>query len=163
MSANIKHSEFRTYLSMIEGSVDANIWRHGYSVIDGVETDIMKNGEVSCAFFVSSLLKIFDLVDKYHATVKSTVEDMERNGWDRVEDEPQAGDVILWGPRPGTADRNDHLGFYIGDSRVVSNNYVSSKPEAGGKPEVHDWKYEGHPDGVRPLVAIYRGRHLFGS
>lgn len=163
MSVDIKPGGFQTYLSMIEHSVDANTWRHGYLIVEGKEEDIMKNGQVSCAFFVSSILKIFGLVDRYHATVKSTIDDIERNGWHKVEGEPQPGDVLLWGPRPGMGDQNYHVGFYIGDDRSVSNNYVSSRPEAGGKPEVHHWRYVGHPDGERPLLAIYRGKHLFDS
>lgn len=162
MSVDVKPSDFKTYLSMINGSVDANTWRHGYSVVDGVETDIMKNGELSCAYFVSSILKIFSLVDNYHATVGATVGDMERNNWEKVE-KPEAGDVLLWAPRSSDPDNNEHLGFYIGDEKVITNNYVGSNSEAGGRPEIVHWLYEGHPDGARPLLAIYRGKHLFKS
>lgn len=161
MNPTINESKFHTYVAMINNSVGANTWRHGYATVDGSEKDIMKNGEVSCAFFVSSILRIFSLIDDFHATVKSTLADMERNGWQKV-DAPEVGDVLLWGPRPNGIG-NAHLGFYVGEDKAVSNNFITTQPEVGGAPAVHHWLYEGHPDGERPLIAIYRGKQLFLS
>lgn len=160
--SSVQKREFDTYLAMINNSTGSNSWRNIYAVVNGEKKDVTKNGELSCSYFVSSILKIFSLVDNYHATVSVTVEDMERNNWEKVE-KPEPGDVLLWAPRSSDPDNNEHLGFYIGDEKVVTNNYVSSKPEAGGRPEMVHWLYEGHPDGTRELVAVYRGKHLFKS
>lgn len=154
-------ADFQTYLKMIEGSVGANTWRHGMAYVDGQLTDMTNNGELSCVLFISSILKIFDVIETYHANVDSTLRDMERSGWTKV-DQPEPGDVVVLGPKPD-GEQHLHPGFYIGDEKIVVNNYVRSQPEKGGCPEVVDWLHRDHPDGERPLVAIYRGKHLFKS
>lgn len=76
---NVQKREFETYLAMVNNSEGSNSWRNIYAVIGGEKKDVAKNGELSCAYFVSCILKIFSLVDNYHATVGATIEDMERN------------------------------------------------------------------------------------
>lgn len=147
---------FQTYLSMVENSVGSKTFSHGYAQVDGQPTDVMRVGELSCAFFVSSLLKIFDVIGSMHATVASTVKDLEESSWHKV-NSAEPGDVIVWKPIlfPG-GERHEHIGFALTDSQAVSNDYKS------GSPQKHDLL--STPDGTtRQIETIYRGRHLFES
>lgn len=148
--------EFDTYTAMVNNSVGSNSWRNIYAVVAGSKQDVANNGEFSCTYFVSSVLKIFSLVENYHATVMRTIEDMEKSGWQKV-DKPEIGDVILWGKKENGS--NEHLGIYIGDDKTVSNSLTN----IGWNPAIHNWLYEDEPENKRPLLGIYRGKHLFKS
>jgi len=39
---------------------------------------------LDCAFFVSSILLMFGLIKKNHATVKNTLADMQKSGWQKI-------------------------------------------------------------------------------
>ena len=52
---------FDTYIVVIKNSVGSNIFRNSYAKVNGKKKDILKNGKVSCAFFVSSILALFPL------------------------------------------------------------------------------------------------------
>lgn len=140
---------FDTYLAMINNAVGSQMFKNGYAEIDGVKEDIMKNGELSCAFFVSSILAIFNLIDEPHATVKSTVKKMEEAGWQKIDD-LKPGNVLVWADVDfGAGDLHSHIGFYVGNDEAVSNNF---KTKSISK---HHFKYEGSELGERPITAIY--------
>ncbi len=89
------------------------MWRHLYvKDQDNNEIDATEDGNKSCAYMVSSVLCIFQLIDKPHATVKTTLEHMVEAGWQKI-DKPIKGAVIHW---------EEHLGFYLSDDFVVSNS-----------------------------------------
>lgn len=48
----------RSFLSMIENSVDRQ-YQSLYFFVDGVSTDILNGGDVSCAVYVSHILMSF--------------------------------------------------------------------------------------------------------
>jgi len=145
----IKPLLFETYLAMINNAVGSQMFKNGYVEIDGVKTDVLKDGELSCAIFVSSILSIFNLIDEPHATVKSTVKKMEEAGWQKTE-ELKPGCVLVWGEVDfGAGDLHSHIGFYVGNNEAVSNNF---KTKAIAK---HHFKYEGSDLGERPITAIY--------
>jgi len=117
---------------MIKNSPKTRMFRNLFVINEkGEKLDALKNGDVACAFFVSSILKIFSLIDWPHATVDSTVRDMLDNGWRKTK-KLKPGNVLLWG-------RNErgrrHLGFYIGKNKAISN---SSKK---GYPVIHHFTY----------------------
>src|SRR5579872_5361294 len=89
----LRRINFKTYLHMLGAAVGSSMFRHWYveSQQQG-EFDAMKDGENSCAFFVSSILRIFDKVSAIHGTVESTVRDLQDSGWQTVS-EPKEGDV----------------------------------------------------------------------
>ena len=106
----------------------------------------MRNGELSCAFFVSGILKMFDLASGLHGTVDGTVKDLEKSGWQKI-DKPEIGSVIVWeGKEYDDGEIHKHIGFYIGDDQAISN---STKQ---GFPVKHEWTF----DGKRIIEAIYR-------
>ncbi len=89
------------------------MWQHLYVVdTDGIEQDVMNNGELSCAYMVSSVLTIFQLIDMPHATVRTTLERMHQTGWYQI-DAPVEGAVVVW---------DEHIGFYVADEWVISNS-----------------------------------------
>lgn len=103
----------KNFQSFIEALPGSSMWRHLYvSDQNGDEIDVTENGNKSCAYMVSSVLCIFQLIDKPHATVKTTLEHMIESGWQKI-DKPVKGAVVHW---------NEHLGFYLTDDFVISNN-----------------------------------------
>ncbi len=144
----IKIHFFETYLAVIRNSVGSNIFRNFYLELDGVKMDATKNGVVSCAFFVSSILNMFShlkLIKEPHLTVKSTVKDLLKSGWKEIS-KPRPGAVLVWEEKESHGGRNRHIGFYIGDGRAVSND-----PDAG-MPDMHHWTF-GEKDG-RPVRKV---------
>jgi len=129
---------------MVQGSVWSHTWQHAYFSINGKKKDLVVGGSVACAFFVSSILKLFNLVDGVHLTVASTLADMERAGWKKVRT-PKPGCVLLWEPRQQSDGIHTHLGFYIGRDQAVSNDWEKRLPAK------HHWTYRGK----RKVLAVY--------
>jgi len=119
-----------TYLAFIKGSVGAKSYQSNFAKIGGKKVDLVKKGRLSCAFFVSSVLKTFNLIAELHTTVDGTIKDMEKSGWYVIET-PKIGSVLLWEKERG----NKHLGFYIKKDRAISNNKKTSCPS------IHHWTY----------------------
>lgn len=135
------------YLSLVRGSVGANLFRHIFATVDGARRDLTEDGNLSCAFFVSCILALVGRIDAPHSTVVSTVRAMEAAGWVRVETTPQAGDILVWEPAlQGGRVPHSHIGFAVGGERAISNDYAT------GTPSEHHWTYEG----ARRVEAIYR-------
>jgi hypothetical protein len=127
---------YKNYLAFIDELPGSRIWRHLYAVNpDGKEVDL-SNGVNSCAYMVSSVLHIFGWIDQPHATVKSTIREMENTGWRKVTT-PEPGDIILW---------DGHVGFYLADNNVISTNSDSGQVERHGLTM---------SDGRRPLAYYH--------
>jgi hypothetical protein len=140
-----------SYLAAIRNSVGTRLFRNFYAEVDGKRRDVMRDGDLSCAFFVSSVLVMFGLLKKVHATVKCTVADLEKSGWQSVR-VPRAGDVLVWEPViDERGESHAHIGFALGNGMAISNASAPGVPERhsvtfgtrGGKPR-------------RRIEAIYR-------
>lgn len=120
---------FRTYLAMIVGSVGSNQYRFLYVCSPDGSKDVIGDGDLACAYFVSSIPTLFGLMnDGVHTTVDETICDLESSGWEKIQS-PRPRCIVIWGkkfrsPPPG----HRHIGFYIGDDKVVSNDFVSGSP-----------------------------------
>ncbi len=124
-----------TYLQMIKNSLGSKSFRNVYAIVNNKKTDITKNGDSSCALFVSSILVIFKLIKEMHVTVNGTIKDMRENGWQEIK-KPKEGCILVWKEKE-TGEKHKHIGFYIGDNKAISN---SSKR---GYPTKHNWaKYD---------------------
>lgn len=113
-----------SYLAAIENSIGSGIFRNLFYKVNGKTIDVLEDGRLSCAVFVSSLLFLFGLISGRHATVASTLEDMQRAGWRRMK-RPRRGAIILWDFEKysdGTRGKNRHLGFYLDSETAVSNS-----------------------------------------
>ncbi len=137
----------RTYLQMIQNSLGTKMFRNVY-VDDGQGSkDILNNGELSCAVYVSAVLLLNALIERPHATVSSLERTMKQKGWQTVpENQVKAGDIIVWEHATFSAgDAHRHIGFYIGKGVAISNHYEK------GYPVEHDWKKDN-----RGVEKIYR-------
>ncbi len=143
----------QTYLSVISGAVGTTMFQHSYLEDDNhIACDILNSGELSCAFFVTSILKMFDLISTQHATVASTLKDMESVGWIQI-DKPRIGSVIFWEPQMNSdGTLHGHVGFCVGDEEAISNSTSQHTPQR------HHITYgEEHP---RKIISILWHKRL---
>ncbi len=125
MAKKPKLEIFTSYLKTIENSVDSNIFRNLYYKIGRKTIDVLDNGDLSCANYVTTILYIFDLIKDRHTTVIGTVDDMSESGWYQIK-KPKKGAIILWGYKKkddGTQGKHRHVGFYI-DKKIAISNYA---------------------------------------
>lgn len=134
----------KTYLKLIRNSVGTKMFRNFYLEQDSATFDATRGGELSCAYYVSGLLVIFQLIKSVHGTVTSTEKDLETSGWVKT-DKPVPGDVIIWEPMDNDSDSNKHIGFYIGKNKAISNSSTKRKVI------IHDWTYNN----TRKIKSIY--------
>lgn len=128
---------YETYFAVIKNSIGTKLFQNLYARIGGKRTDIMRDGELSCAFFASSLLVLFGLIKEIHATVKGTVKDMKKSGWIQIK-EPKVGSILVWEEMDSRkGDVHKHIGFYIGNRQAISNSYKQ------GCPVKHHWTFNG--------------------
>lgn len=130
----------KNYLSMIENSANGenwmfkNLWaERGSEVID-----ILNNGQLSCAVFVSSVLYLHKIIGDIHANVSATVKDMMESGWHEIED-LRPGAVLVWEKKDfGVGGIHGHVGFYMGHEQAISNSSLDK-----GIPTKHHFTYNG--------------------
>ncbi len=126
---------FETYLAVIKNSIGSNLFRNFYVEIRGEQTDIMRNGDLSCAFFVSSVLALFNFIKGVHGTVDSTVRDLKESGWNEIQ-RPEVGSILVWEKIDfGDNDIHKHIGFYMGNDEAISNSFKL------GHPISHNWNF----------------------
>ena len=110
----------------------------------------MRDGGLSCAFYASSVLALFQLIKKSHGTVEGAIKDLEESGWNKIKT-PKIGGVLIWEKLNfENGEAHKHMGFYIGNDKAVSNS------EKLGQPKIHHWTYgtiKGKP--VRKVEIIY--------
>lgn len=139
-----------TYRQVIANSLDTRLFRHLFANVNGQQQDILRNGELSCAFYVSTILRLFDLIQEGHATVDGLIKDLEKSGWKKIS-RPKVGCVLLWDHivyPDGQSHR--HVGFYVGSQQAISNS------AAFGVPRKHHWTYgqlKGQPK--RKVTGMY--------
>lgn len=87
--------------------------------------DVTDNGDLSCAWFVSSVLAKHGLLSRARPTVASTIQEIEQRAeWEEIEEHTSfPGAVILW---PLSTSGHYHLGFYLGLSETGQGEYVSN-------------------------------------
>lgn len=114
----------RSYLTLIDNSVGSLMFKNQYFFINGESTDVLEDGDLSCAAYVSGILLLSNLIQERHTTVVGTVADMENFGWYKIT-EPRKGAVILWDFKKldnGTQGKHRHLGFYLDTENAISND-----------------------------------------
>lgn len=154
MSPNRKpnHRRVESLKAMVRGSVGSRSWQHAYFTVAGKKRDLVAGGKVSCAFFVSSILKLFNLIGAVHLTVASTIADMERHGWVTTR-RPRSGCIICWEPLTQGGAIHTHLGFYLDKNQAISNDWKRRTPV------LHHRTYHGR----RRITAYYTHPNLDGQ
>jgi hypothetical protein len=147
---DVKILKKKSYLAMVRNAAQGEVrmFRNLFALVDGEEKDILRDGQVSCAVFVSAILYLQNSgwISSPHATVPSTEKDMEQNGWIQIPD-LREGAVVTWEPityHDGAT--HWHVGFYVGNDRAVSNASNDS-----GIPKEHHITY----DGTRQVARIW--------
>ena len=136
----------KSYLAVIRNSIGSNQFKNFYALVDNQEQDILRNGELSCAFFVSTILKSFSLINETHTTVTGLIKDLVKSGWQKVS-EPTPGCILVWNPVTyPDGETHSHIGFYIGDIQAVSNSTSTNTPT------VHHSTF----DNSRTITAVYQ-------
>jgi len=133
-----------SYLAAINNSIGAKLWQNFYIIEDDKKVDVMRSGSLSCAFYVSTILTMFGLINKVHATVKSTVQDLKENGYLETKT-PSKGDIIVWEAKVFNDETHTHIGFWWNENTAVSNSDLNSFPI------FHHLDYYG----TRKVEAIY--------
>lgn len=142
----MKLMPLKNYLSMIKNSIGTEMFRELWVDEDDKEKDILNGGELSCAVFVTSLLKLHGMIDERHATVKTAVESMINFGWREIDwKDIKEGDVLIW-ERKKTGYKHPHIGFYAGDKKAISNSWKLKKVVR------HGWDYGGR----RKITKVLR-------
>lgn len=145
-----KVMRYDSYLAMIQNSIGAHMFRNLWAKVDGERKDVLQDGKLSCAVYVSSVLTLHKLIDGPHAIVRRTVEEMERAGWQKIQ-EAKPGAVVVWADREyddGTM--HPHIGFCVGNDEAVSTDYEQKEvvrhplSELNGPREVES--YWWHPE-----------------
>ena len=142
-----------TYTARINGSVGSKEYRKCFFLIDGKPLDVLFNGDVACAFYVSSILFSLGLIGEIHTKVKTTRADMMASGWYEIP-EPREGAVIEWGCKNlegGKRSRHHHVGFWMSPRWAISSD-SSKKRIARHHPNCGKLA-DGSP--IREAVAYY--------
>lgn len=146
----MKILKFETYIALAKNSVGSNTWRNLFVESSENKKDILENGNLSCAYFVSSVLMISGLLKSIHATVSGLEKALERDGWQKISDSEnlKEGDVLIWERIKNEKGKfHDHVGFYLGGEEAISND--SKK----GTPAIHDKNFG---ESKRKIVGVYR-------
>jgi hypothetical protein len=130
--------QIETYLAVIKNSVGSKMFRNVYAKVNGKKNDITKDGDLSCAFFVSSILVLFKLIKEIHTTIDGTTKDLEDFGWIEIK-KPKLGCILVWAEKDfGNNELHKHIGFYVGREKAISNSSNKKYPTE------HNWdKYDG--------------------
>ncbi len=149
----IERHIFKNYLAAINNSVGSNLFRNFYASFDGVEQDTLGDGSNSCAYFATSILRMFGALPSTSATVVRAVEKMQEAGFQKV-DAPEPGDVIVYEPIALEPDGKpqEHMGFYVGEEKAISHSAFVKAPA------LHDYLTRDSLE--RKIQAVYRCRHL---
>lgn len=136
----------KTYFKLIENSIGSKLWRNNYFFINNSKKskDILENGNLSCAYYVSSILYLLKLIKDLHTTVEGTIRDLKDSGWYKIE-KPKKGAIVIW---EKGKHGHKHIGFYLSKNKVISN---SSKK---GYPILHPIDYF-IGDGKRKVECFY--------
>lgn len=116
---NLARLNQKNLLHAIKSIIGSELFRHLYvqNQTTGQEVDAVDDGQLSCAFTVSSLLTLQGLIDRPHATVATTLAKMQKAGWYKIA-EPRPGAVVQWPARDG----HEHVGFVLEENICVSNS-----------------------------------------
>ena len=118
----------KTLVSTVNGSVGSKMFRKCHFNIRNKSTEVLDNGDLACAFYVSTILIMFSLIKELHTTVLALEKDMIDSGWKRIEN-PRVGSVIIYGPKTYESGKiHRHLGFFVGAGKVVDNSSEKKMP-----------------------------------
>lgn len=141
---NLIFNRKKSLFALIKNSLGSRFFRSLYFFDGKKSINILKNGKLSCAFYISVILRILGLIKEPHATVDGLIKDMENSGWQKT-NKIQKGVVLVWEQKNG----HKHVGFYIGGKKAVSNDSQKKFPI------IHSVNYQ-----KRKIIAMYYNEKL---
>ncbi len=142
----INQALYKSYLAAIKNSIGSRIFRKLYMYDKNTDrvVEVLQNGNLSCAYFVSSVLHHFGLLDGIRLNVEETAAAMKEQGWQTIK-KPVPGSVIVWNKIYFKKSKSwhGHIGFFVGPGRAIS---TSSRL---GVPVIHNLRPNG-----RKIVEI---------
>ena len=156
-SNKVKLEIQKTYLAIINNSVGTKAFQNFFISVNGKSIDIIKQGQLACAFFVSNVCLTLNLIKQAHCTVQSTVQDLIKKGWVTVK-KPHLGNILIWEAITDTHGTHKHIGFYIGNNKAISNSTRK------GYPIIHHWTFgikKGKPIRNIEMIWKYNFKKLF--
>lgn len=119
--------DFRsTYLQRIRNSLGSELFQVCYCVNPkGVLEDVCRGGLLSCAVFVSNILKMHSLIKTPTANVGTLEKELISCDWFlcKNKDNPCFGAVLFWEPKKGSDGKmHRHVGFYFMAGIAISND-----------------------------------------
>ena len=146
---------YDSYIQAIKNSVGSKLFRNLYAYVDGKKNDILENGLFSCAIFVSSILYFYKLIGNIHATVDSTIKDLEASGWQKVS-QPKEGAILIWEPLKFKEKYHKHIGFYMNEKKAISNSTDKRSPI------LHHWTFgtDKNKNPKRKILNFYWHKKL---
>ena len=147
------------YLATIRGNIGSTGFRHLYANVDGQEQDLLKDGLVSCAYFVSTIVSMpnFKLLPSQHAGVAGMQRALEANGWVNVSEPTLPGQIIVWEKaQQAGGEPHLHAGFFMGGDKAVSH------VDSARAPQEHHVTFGTNDDGTpnRKIIAVYTHQFL---
>lgn len=146
----IKPLYLKSLLINLRNSLGVKTYRSFYVKNKTRTFDVLDNGRLSCAAYVSSMLFMIDALKHPRPTVVSLIKEMRKNNWYEIKKVKQ-GAVLVWEEiRDKKNEEHQHIGFYLGSGKAISNNSLKKSPI------IHHWTY-GEKDGQpkRKIIAIY--------
>ena len=120
--------QHQTLMYRIHASVDSGMFKGVFADVDGQKVDITKNGQLSCAVYVSALLLMSGTIDTMTATVKGLENALRQSGWVSTA-YLYRGAVVIWFPQEQADGRkHEHAGFVLSDRMAVSHSDIARCP-----------------------------------
>lgn len=156
---NLEKLPRKSLIKMIENSIGSKAYNNFY-VLDkstGEEIDVLENGRLSCACFVSSILTIYGLIDCPHSTVQTVTNCLTTEyGWEET-DEITPGNVVIWEKASCEEEvNNEHIGFVLNENEAISTS--SSKREVIRHHITYGTNSDGAP--TRKIVRIFKNTKI---
>jgi len=146
-----KNETLEAFIAYIIKQIGSTEYRQYIATVDGCISDVLQDGQLSCAYFVSNVLLVFRLIKSGHCTVVSTLADMLSCDW-RKTGRLLPGAVIVWEKRKQASGISTlHIGLLI--TPIVAISHV----DFYGTVMPHDVHYRfGRDVPPRKIEAIYR-------
>jgi hypothetical protein len=121
---------WETYLKMVENSEGSRLFNSVIVEQGGQKVDLLNDGELSCATFVSNILYLNHFLSVQKTSVDSLekvmLESLDFEVISPADYEPQVGDVVFWEKiigEDGVAHR--HVGLVLNEQEAISTSSAS--------------------------------------
>jgi|GEM_PF-1316494 len=122
-------SLLKSYLTAVRRSVDSLQYRNLYMEDEsGNVIDILEDGNLSCAYYVTSVAHQFDLISGIRTWVSEAVDELHRCGWHTIAT-PREGAILVYKERQTqSGSYHKHIGFKLDGVLAISHHDSVRRP-----------------------------------